>query len=58
MNRNPKDKKVKNSEKTSFQYTVKKINQKKVRLSQLREELAHFNGIENKILEKRKETKD
>ena len=49
---------MKNSEKTLFQYIVKKINQKKVRLSQLREELAHFNGIENKILEKRKKTKD
>ena len=41
-------------QKASFQYKVKKkLNEKKLRLSQLREELAHFDDIEKKILEKR-----
>lgn len=46
-------------QKASFQYKVKKkLNEKKLRLSQLREELAHFDDIEKKILEKRNEIKD
>lgn len=46
-------------QKSSFQYTIKKkLNQIKVILSQLREELAQFDEIENKILEKRNEIKD
>ena len=46
-------------EKIFFQCKVKKkLNEKKVRLSQLREEIAHFDDIEKKILEKRNEIKD
>ena len=46
-------------QKSSFQYTIKKkLNERKVILSQLREELAQFDEIENKILEKRNEIKD
>lgn len=50
---------MKELQKSSFQYTIKKkLNERKVILSQLREELAQFDEIENKILEKRNEIKD
>lgn len=54
-----KDKIMEELQKSSFQYTIKKnLNERKVILSQLREELAQFDEIENKILEKRNEIKD
>lgn len=54
-----KDKNMEELQKSSFQYTIKKkLNERKLRLSQLREELAQFDEIENKILEKRNEIKD
>ena len=58
-NTKTKDEKMKELEKASFQYTVKKkLNERKARLSHLRKELAQFDDIENKILEERNKIKD